>query len=158
MSSAERFSLIRLSENIPLVSFRSLTSIVTARSSERRIVRCYPFREIASSFNPLITLFKSRPFPPKMLYSISIHSTMIVSDSLPRQYCFVSLSVLSPDHLRRAEARVSQVVLMSFGTCRLSYPGEKCGSLLPIYQTALADFAHKIGARLSRLWSLRGYL
>jgi hypothetical protein len=50
---------------------------------------------------------------------------------------------------KSVESRVSQVALMSVGTCRPSYPGEKCGSLLPIYQTALADFAHQIGARLS---------
>jgi hypothetical protein len=82
-------------------------------------MRCYPRREIAASFVSLVTLFKSLPFPPKMLYYIFIHGTMTVSDSLPRQYCFVSLSVLSPVCHWQTKARVSQVALMSFGTCHL---------------------------------------
>ena len=88
-------------------------------------LRCYPFMgNRCTLFNPLVTMFKSPPFPPDMFYCISIISTMAVSDSLPRQCCFVSLSTLSPtvSDLRRSfpvGGRVSQVALMSFGTCHL---------------------------------------
>ena len=71
-----------------------------------------------------VTPFKSQSFPPKMFCCIFIISIMIVSDSLPRQCRFVSLSALSPTVPAvgwsfPVRGRVSQVALISFGTCHL---------------------------------------
>jgi hypothetical protein len=89
-----------------------------------------------------------------MFCCILILSTMTASDSLtlvnatsfPYTHCLLLIS----DTL--VKRRVYQVALMSFGACRLSYPGENADSPFPMYRITIVDFAHKDrGSSLSSL-------